>query len=140
MTKTRREELKAMLEERRRGIRAGVDEKIRSARSGAGAEVDKGVGSDDLEVNVEDIDFALLQIKAQTADRITDALARLASGEYGQCTDCDEEIPETRLRALPFATRCRVCQESVEAATRRTRRSEARGTSMFGFGFGAIQS
>lgn len=39
------------------------------------------------------------------------ALARLASGEYGVCIDCESPIPEKRLAAIPWAHRCVACQE-----------------------------
>lgn len=44
------------------------------------------------------------------------ALRRLAEGAYGFCADCGEEIGVERLRSLPFALRCRDCQEAWEAA------------------------
>jgi len=43
------------------------------------------------------------------------ALRRLAEGAYGFCADCGEEIGVERLRSLPFALRCRDCQEAWEA-------------------------
>lgn len=33
------------------------------------------------------------------------------------CTDCDNPIPEKRLRAVPSATRCTSCQEVVDGET-----------------------
>jgi DnaK suppressor protein len=62
----------------------------------------------------EDISLALLQMRADTATRIDDALGRLAAGTYGVCADCEEEISEPRLRALPFAVRCRACEARRE--------------------------
>jgi DnaK suppressor protein len=44
------------------------------------------------------------------------ALRRLAEGAYGFCADCGKEIGVERLRSLPFALRCRDCQEAWEAA------------------------
>ena len=43
------------------------------------------------------------------------ALARIDSGEYGVCIDCEAEIDPKRLAALPFALLC------TECATRRER-------------------
>jgi DnaK suppressor protein len=65
-------------------------------------------------------------MQAQTLERINAALTRLEAGEYGICDECEDEIPEARLRALPFATRCRACQESVEQVEQRERRSGQR--------------
>ena len=50
-----------------------------------------------------------------------EALARLEQGNYGNCFDCGEEIAEKRLRALPFAVRCKDCEEARENAEQRER-------------------
>lgn len=34
------------------------------------------------------------------------------------CSDCGEEIPQARLRAVPGATRCRDCQDRYERTHR----------------------
>jgi RNA polymerase-binding transcription factor DksA len=54
-------------------------------------------------LTMPDIEFALIQMKAETLDQINQALSRLDEGAYGYCLECGEEIPERRLRALPFA-------------------------------------
>jgi RNA polymerase-binding transcription factor DksA len=61
-----------------------------------------------------ELDLALLQIKATTCRNISDALDRVARGTFGLCAACGERIPTARLRALPFALRCRGCQEREE--------------------------
>ena len=60
------------------------------------------------------IGASVLEATAMTARGIESALGRLSSGSYGVCVDCTDEIAEERLRALPFAIRCRSCQEQVE--------------------------
>lgn len=42
-------------------------------------------------------------------DAIDAALARIASGSYGQCTDCAGAIETDRLKAHPVAARCVTC-------------------------------
>lgn len=44
------------------------------------------------------------------------ALARLDDGSYGECIDCDIDIPFARLQAQPAALRCVPCQEKAEQA------------------------
>jgi DnaK suppressor protein len=39
------------------------------------------------------------------------AFARVASGEYGDCDRCDEEIDRRRLLANPLTTRCITCAD-----------------------------
>ena len=58
---------------------------------------------------------ALVQMKADTLGRIDEALRRLEAGTYGQCAECGREIPEARLKALPFAVLCREDQEQEES-------------------------
>jgi len=48
---------------------------------------------------------------------INEALDRIESGDYGVCMGCEENIPDKRLTALPWARYCVPCQEkaTVEA-------------------------
>ena len=49
-----------------------------------------------------------------TLGLIEAALNRLDRDEFGICQECDEEISLKRLFALPWAPRCRACQERHE--------------------------
>lgn len=49
-------------------------------------------------------------------DRIVKAMERLDDGSYGTCAVCGEEIAPKRLLAIPEATTCVRCQESLEAS------------------------
>jgi DnaK suppressor protein len=42
------------------------------------------------------------------------ALSRLAQGDYGQCTDCGEQIGAERLQAVPWTVHCLACQSRAE--------------------------
>ena len=72
-------------------------------------------------LTMPDIEFALIQMKAETLDQINQALSRLDAGAYGYCVECGAEIPGRRLRALPFAIRCKDCEEELEVAEERVR-------------------
>ena len=124
MDKTRYEELKKMLGERKREILSEVHEKIRDVRTentfGKMNEVLDAGESSEADIQ-EDIEFALIQMKAETLSKINEALARLEEGAYGNCFECGEEIAERRLRALPFAVRCKDCEEAREVAAKRER-------------------
>ena len=61
-----------------------------------------------------EIQVTLLDHRTQQVVQIQDALARLAGGRYGFCEECDTFIGLPRLRALPFAQRCRDCQGQAE--------------------------
>jgi DnaK suppressor protein len=124
MEKTRYEELKRMLDDRKREILSEVQEKIRDVRSesstGKMNEVLDSGESSEADIQ-EDIEFALIQMKAETLSKINEALARLEEGAYGNCFECGEPIAERRLRALPFAVRCKDCEEAREIAAKRER-------------------
>ena len=115
-------DLKRMLEERRREILSEVQGRIRDQREadawGKVHEVLDAGESSEADIQ-EDIEFALIQMKAETLTKINDALGRLDEGTYGYCSDCGGEISEQRLRALPFAVRCKDCEESREVAAER---------------------
>src|SRR3954469_6091892 len=134
MSRTRYSDLKQMLDDRRREIHAEVQGKMRGVREegtwgGKLNEVLDAVESAEADIQ-EDLEFALVQMKSETLTKINDALARLETGNYGNCFDCGEEIAEKRLRALPFAVRCKDCEEARENAEQRERQLQARrGTS-----------
>ena len=134
MTRSRYAELKAMLDARRRELQAEVQGKMRDVREegtwgGKLNEVLDAVESAEADIQ-EDLEFALVQMKSETLNKINDALARLETGNYGNCFDCGEEIAEKRLRALPFAVRCKDCEQARENAENRERQLQSRrGTS-----------
>jgi DnaK suppressor protein len=124
MAKDRYLELKKILEGRRREILSEVHEKMRDVRvDGSTANVQgvlDAVESSEADIQ-EDIELALIQMKAETLQKIDEALTRLEEGSYGYCFECGEEISELRLRALPFAVRCKDCEEAREVAQQRER-------------------
>src|SRR5687768_2710915 len=128
-------ELKQMLEDRRRELMNEVQGKIRDVRADGSKDrevLDQGESS---EVDIqEDIEFALIQMKSETLNKINEALRRLEEGTYGNCFECGDEIAHARLRALPFAVRCKECEEARETAEKRERMmSQKRGSSSLFF-------
>jgi RNA polymerase-binding transcription factor DksA len=51
-------------------------------------------------------------------DEIDAARARLEAGVFGVCESCDQPVPLARLRAMPAARRCAVCQVRHEQVGR----------------------
>ena len=136
MTRDRYAELTRILEERRREIMDQVQEKIRDVRTESPNSPTQGVldAAESSEADIQDeIEFALIQMKAETLHKIEEALRRLEEGTFGYCFECGEEISEKRLRALPFAVRCKDCEEQKEAVEQRQRQLHARrgATSLF---------
>src|SRR5437870_6585560 len=138
MSESRYSELKQMLQARRREIQAEVQGKMRGVREegtwgGKLNEVLDAVESAEADIQ-DDLEFALVQMKSETLNKINDALVRLEQGNYGNCFDCGEEIAEKRLRALPFAVRCKDCEEAREVAEQRERQlAQRRGAASLFF-------
>jgi RNA polymerase-binding transcription factor len=133
-TQLRHAELRPFLEARRREVDESIRERLASFREER-ATADRVGGQDDAEVSEadgqEDIELALVQLQRETVERIDAALARLDHGLYGRCTECGDDIPIARLRALPFAVRCVDCEEAREADAAR-HRPQGRWPALFG--------
>jgi DnaK suppressor protein len=65
---------------------------------------ENAVESADDEVLEEIGDIALEEIQ-----QIRLALSRIESGSYGVCASCGKPIPEERLNARPYSTKCVNC-------------------------------
>ncbi len=134
MAQDRYVELKKILEERRREILSEVQEKMRDVRavgaSGEGQGVLDAAEASEADIQ-DDIELALIQMKSETLHKIEEALARLDEQTYGYCFECGDEISERRLRALPFAVRCKDCEEAREIAQQRERQLSQRRSTGF---------
>ena len=119
----RYETLKRMLDDRR----LEIQEKLRSLRETLPAEAAEVRDAEEQSVDdfVQEVDFALMEMKSETLRKIDEAVHRLEAGTYGFCAECGVEIGDVRLKALPFADRCRACQEEQESRAAEER--EARG-------------
>lgn len=62
----------------------------------------------------EDVSFGLLAKNRRMLRDIEAALAKISTGEYGICEECEESIPVKRLLAIPSATMCVPCQEEAD--------------------------
>ena len=73
----------------------------------------------------DDIDFARATIDREISHELTDAqrmiveaitaaLAKIDRGDFGICEACGKPISQERLKALPWARYCIVCQSSAE--------------------------
>jgi DnaK suppressor protein len=124
-------ELRRILEDRRRELSRQLHRQIHDVRAIGPADTAQGV-VDAEEASVsdiqEDIEIALMQMKSETLNRVNEALGRLEAGSYGFCYECGDEITEPRLRALPFALRCKDCEEEREQAEAREKFVARRGT------------
>lgn len=58
------------------------------------------------------VDF--LNRRAALLCQVSEALERIAEGDYGVCQACQKAISSKRLAALPWAALCLECQEAEE--------------------------
>lgn len=66
--------------------------------------------------STEGLDGELLLIhnEEQILENIELALQRIEEGRYGRCENCEGDIAEARLKALPYTTRCIECARRLE--------------------------
>jgi len=65
-----------------------------------------------------DRESALKRQKENELLQIKQALAQMENGTYGECPDCEEQIPFKRLAAMPTAHLCIECQTKREKAVK----------------------
>ena len=56
----------------------------------------------------------LVQQALEIVEKIEEALQRIEEGTYGKCQSCGNEIPLSRLRAIPYANLCKECKTKEE--------------------------
>jgi DnaK suppressor protein len=117
---SRHEQLKAMLESKLAIVEQDVQNQILRLR---GQSQEPTSGESGIDFGDGDIECAVAQMKTTMVRRIRTALQRLRVGTYGICENCEAEIEENRLRALPFAAKCHKCQDR-EDQTRGLKRLE----------------
>ena len=106
------------LENLRHELREELEARLRELR--VSSSLPEAVEVNDFEELCEkcsttEIGATIVEITSRTLQGIEGALERLQRGKYGVCSECKTEIGVTRLRAMPFAERCRDCQELADA-------------------------
>ena len=116
--KTRQEKLKKILIEKKRKMWNELREEIFNK---LGKEYHKQFDSpQDLEEQslidlIEDTGLAIADMRREELTKMDEAIGKLEDGTYGVCEDCESEIDEERLKAVPLATCCVNCQSKYES-------------------------
>lgn len=63
---------------------------------------------------LEEVTEALVAAATAALSDISAALARIGTGRYGNCVQCQEPIAVERLEILPASALCMTCQHSAE--------------------------
>lgn len=82
------------------------------------------LGSDNAD---QEIMFTMLGSDKDTLDQIEAAIQRIEDGSYGRCEECGEQIPKTRLDAIPYAAECVRCASQREEDHEASERFRKRG-------------
>ncbi len=69
------------------------------------------LGSDNAE---QELTLTLLGSGEDILDQVEAAIYRIEDGGYGRCEKCGEEIPKSRLDAIPYAADCVRCASEEE--------------------------
>jgi DnaK suppressor protein len=94
-----------------------ADEALRRTGGGAAGNLSNmpihmaDLGTDNFE---QEFTLSLLQNEEQLLGEITSALERIRQGTFGQCEECQGDIPKPRLQALPYARYCVGCARKLE--------------------------
>ena len=114
MSSSRNAELRQVLEKKKSELTARLERINANLRRGYDA--DSKERAKQLEDN-EVVD-ALGNEARQELAKISAAIQRLASGEYGVCIECGLPINEGRLEVYPYADECIECAEFDERRRR----------------------
>lgn len=72
-------------------------------------EVDTIQANESLEIG-----FATRELLVERVNKLSSALDRVESGDYGTCAECGEAIAPARLRVMPEVETCVRCQDRIE--------------------------
>jgi DnaK suppressor protein len=116
-TEAYRQQLLDMAERLDRDLSGVRDEAMRGTGGEAGGGLSNAplhladLGTDTFE---QEVAADLMRNQQQVLIAIRQALDRIDAGTFGACERCGKEIPEGRLRALPYAMRCVECEAQAE--------------------------
>jgi DnaK suppressor protein len=135
MSDERHARLKKILEDHKRRLQRSVSIRLDEVRAHSDGKVVEALDAADASASDLEQYFgvALAEMATQALRHVDQALVRLEPGDYGFCTDCHEKIPHKRLTALPFALRCRECEELREIGERVRRFSARREDSLLAY-------
>ncbi|MGH9679636.1 MAG: TraR/DksA family transcriptional regulator [Candidatus Acidiferrales bacterium] len=113
MDKKRLDYYKKKLQARRDELAKTI---ARTEEEGRTADDDPTVDLADKAANSSTQEFLFGQTNTDRAilQLIDEALQRIKSGKYGSCVECEEELQQKRLEAVPWARYCVRCAEKHE--------------------------
>jgi len=107
--KTKNTDIKHILEAKRRELLTGSSDRDEILIENAAEDFDRLQQQLNREVAIRNLDRESRLLK-----EVQGAIARVEDDSFGTCLRCEEEIPEKRLKALPWAAYCVSCQEAID--------------------------
>jgi DnaK suppressor protein len=104
-----KKEFRKLLEAKRKELMAGGSDREEILIQNAAEDFDRLQQQLNREVAIRNLDRESKLLKEVEA-----ALKRVEEGTFGVCLRCEEDIPDKRLKALPWAAYCVSCQEQVD--------------------------
>ena len=98
-----------ILEAKRAELSAGTANRDEIRIENAAEDFDRIQQRMNREVAIRNLDRESRLLKS-----VQEALDRIETGAFGVCLGCEEEIPEKRLRAVPWASHRLSCQEKLD--------------------------
>ena len=113
MDKKRLEYYKKKLQTKRDELARSIQ---RTEEEGRSADDDPTVDLADKAANSYTKEFLFGQNNTDrtTLQQIDEALNRIRNSTFGTCVNCETELQQKRLEAVPWASHCTVCQEKHE--------------------------
>ena len=102
-------EFRKVLETKQRELLAGTSDRDEILIQNAAEDFDRLQQQLNREVAIRNLDRESKLLKDVRA-----ALARIEDGSFGVCLRCEEEIPNKRLKAVPWAAYCVPCMETID--------------------------
>jgi RNA polymerase-binding protein DksA len=104
------DDIQAELEQRLAGLESRMT-RIRADRRHEAGPLDRDSAEQATELENDEVLDALDDSGRRELEEIRAALERIASGAYGTCAECGDEIPAERLRAMPTTAFCVSCAD-----------------------------
>jgi DnaK suppressor protein len=109
MTTTKNAEVRRVLEAKRKELLIGSSDRDEILIENAAEDFDRLQQQLNREVAIRNLDRESKLLK-----EVQGAISRLEDDSFGICLRCEEEIPEKRIKALPWAAYCVSCQEAID--------------------------
>lgn len=115
MDKSRSDLYRATLEAKCRELTGQVSSRVNELKEFSEIVQDVGDQGDQSVLYAdEDVNHQILEMGKLNLAQVNRALAKIADGTFGVCSECGEEIHEARLKAIPWADICIDCARDKE--------------------------